>query len=100
MFCFGYCVVFFPNRRYDCVTAAEGPEPPEAFDWRDTLPGSVTPVRDQGKCGGCWAFATAETLEAAWIRAGRSPDEAGGWPLSVQEFLAGDTSVMPGSCGM
>ena len=34
---------------------------PEAFDWRDQC--SLPPVRNQGGCGSCWAFATVGPLE-------------------------------------
>ncbi len=34
---------------------------PERFDWRDSS--GVTPIRNQGGCGGCWAFATVGPLE-------------------------------------
>lgn len=38
-------------------------ELPKAFDWRDN--GGNTPVRNQGGCGSCWAFATVSVLENA-----------------------------------
>jgi len=38
---------------------------PEEFDWCLTE-GKCTPVKDQGQCGSCWAFATTENIESVW----------------------------------
>jgi len=55
------------------------------FDWRDW--NIVTPIKDQGNCGSCWAFATVGAFESKLLISGVSV----GNDLSEQLMVSCDT---------
>ncbi len=72
---------------------------PPTMDWRDA--GVITLPKNQLNCGGCWAFAATDLLEAMAIMYGADPittDFSEQFPLScdVEEFM-GVTN--DGCCG-
>jgi len=66
------------------------PRAPINIDWRTK--GVITDVKNQGDCGSCWTFGTAETLESYWALAGK-----GLVVLSEQQIL--DCTPNPNDCG-
>jgi cysteine peptidase B len=72
-----------------------------SFDWRSKS--VITPVKNQGYCGSCWAHSAVETVESAWAIAGNTLTEFsvqqvnscdttdygcnGGWPSSAFEYI-------------
>lgn len=49
------------------VQKASAPRSPAGIDWRRTK--AVTPTKNQGQCGSCWAFSATEGIESQMILA-------------------------------
>jgi cathepsin L len=41
---------------------------PDSIDWRTK--GAITPIKNQGSCGDCYAFSTVSCVESLWFLAG------------------------------
>jgi len=73
------------NLRYDLPQGL-----PASVNWTDV--GVVSPVKDQGQCGSCWAFSTTGSAESAWALANNTL-------VSVSEQQLVDCSVKQGNQG-
>lgn len=74
------------------VTSASPDSFPATVDWRTK--GVLTPVKDQGGCGSCWAFASTESIESYAAMSVSPPNLM---DLSPQQLV--ECAPNPESCG-
>jgi len=80
--------VAIAEKRFAAPATPLNPGLPTSYDWRDK--NAVTPVKDQGQCGSCWAFSATEAIESAWILAGHATPST--INLSPQQIVDCDTN--------
>lgn len=56
--------VFVPTHKAGDAVVPKGGPLPNAWDWRRRGLDKVTPAKDQGRCGSCFAFAAAAAVES------------------------------------
>jgi cathepsin L len=79
-----------PAARSNSVFVPPVQDNPASVDWRTQ--GYVTPIKDQGQCGSCWAFSAVASLEGQHFK-------ATGQLISLSEQNLVDCSVFFGNFG-
>merc|ERR1712151_54850 len=72
-----------PDSFYDSILAGSVPDD---FDSRTQWPGLIHPIRDQQRCGSCWAFSASEVLSDRVAIAEGKPSPV----LSVEDLVSCD----------
>ena len=74
---------------------------PAAFDLRVAYPSTMTPIRNQGECGCCWAFSTTSVLADRFAIAAYKVNRTIKRLLSPQLMLDCSTGCLSGGqCNM
>ncbi len=66
-------------------------ELPAAFDWRDNGGNWLTPIKNQGICGSCWAFSAVGVAEAALEIGANDPNLT---PDLAEQYIVSDCSIV------
>ncbi|XP_048772984.1 cathepsin O-like isoform X2 [Ostrea edulis] len=74
----------FEGKKQSPSFSISSPKLPQKVDWRNyNGVNYVSPIKNQNKCGGCWAFSTTETIESMYAIAHNVTPPR----LSVQEVI-------------
>ncbi|MBU1227297.1 MAG: DUF333 domain-containing protein [Actinobacteria bacterium] len=86
-----------PKPSLTAPTAAATAAVPSGFDWRNQQGQNwMTPIKNQGQCGSCWAFAAVGAVEAAH----NIDAQNAGLDLDLSEqYLVSDCSDAGSCCG-